>query len=76
MTTLDGHTIGFIGLGLMGKPMARNLNAAGAAMFINNRSQGVVGELSGEGMTPAGTPTRGEYLSLVAGAVGVRAPSE
>jgi 3-hydroxyisobutyrate dehydrogenase-like beta-hydroxyacid dehydrogenase len=56
MSTLDGRTIGFIGLGLMGKPMARNLNAAGAAMIVNNRSPGVVDELSGEGMTPAATP--------------------
>ena len=56
MTTLDGRTIGFIGLGLMGKPMARNLHAAGAAMIIHNRSQGVVEELAAEGMTPATTP--------------------
>ena len=27
MTSLNGQTIGFIGLGLMGKPMARNLKA-------------------------------------------------
>ncbi len=64
MTILDGRTIGFIGLGLMGKPMARNLMAAGAAMIIHNRSQGVIEELSGEGMTPAKTPAD------VAGAVG------
>ncbi len=56
MTTLDGQTIGFIGLGLMGKPMARNLKTAGAAMVIHNRSQGVVDELAGEGMSPAATP--------------------
>ena len=56
MTTLDGQTIGFIGLGLMGKPMARNLKTAGAARVIHNRSQGVVDELAGEGMSPAATP--------------------
>jgi 3-hydroxyisobutyrate dehydrogenase-like beta-hydroxyacid dehydrogenase len=56
MTTLNGITIGFIGLGLMGRPMARNLKAAGAEIIIHNRSQGVIGELSGEGMTPAKTP--------------------
>ena len=56
MTNLAGTTIGFIGLGLMGKPMARNLKAAGANLVINNRSQGVIEELSAEGMTPAKTP--------------------
>ncbi len=64
MTSLKGHKIGFIGLGLMGKSMARNLKAAGADMIIHNRSQGVIGELSGAGMTPAETPAD------VAGAVG------
>ena len=56
MSTLDGQTIGFIGLGFMGKPMARNLKAAGATMVIHNRSQGVIEELSSQGMTPAATP--------------------
>ena len=56
MTSLNGQTIGFIGLGLMGKPMARNLKAAGAEMIVHNRSQGVIEELSGAGMTPAKTP--------------------
>ncbi len=56
MAALNGQKIGFIGLGLMGKPMARNLHAAGAQMIIHNRSQGVVEELAGDGMTPARTP--------------------
>jgi 3-hydroxyisobutyrate dehydrogenase-like beta-hydroxyacid dehydrogenase len=56
MTTLDGRIIGFIGLGLMGRPMARNLHAAGAAMIIHNRSQAVIEELCGEGMSAATTP--------------------
>lgn len=56
MTSLKGQNIGFIGLGLMGRPMARNLQAAGAGVIIHNRSQGVVEELAGEGMTPAKTP--------------------
>ena len=64
MTDLKGREIGFIGLGLMGKPMARNLKAAGADMIIYNRSQGVIEELSGAGMTPAKTPAD------VAGAIG------
>jgi len=56
MTSLDGQTIGFIGLGLMGKPMARNLKTAGGDMVIHNRSQAVVEELVAEGMTPASSP--------------------
>ncbi len=56
MNSLNGRIIGFIGLGLMGKPMARNLKAAGADMVIHNRSQGVIEELSAEGMTAAKTP--------------------
>ncbi len=56
MTNLAGMTIGFIGLGLMGKPMARNLMQAGAKLVITNRSQGVIEELAKEGMTPAATP--------------------
>lgn len=56
MTKIADLTIGFIGLGLMGKPMARNLAKAGAKLVINNRSQGVVDELAADGMTPAATP--------------------
>ncbi len=55
MGALDGRKIGFIGLGLMGKPMARNLHAAGAAMTVTSRSAGPAEELAGEGMTAAAT---------------------
>ncbi len=37
---LAGQRIGFIGLGNMGAPMARHLRAAGAEMFVWNRSLG------------------------------------
>lgn len=56
MTTLSGRTIGFIGLGLMGRPMARHLRNAGAAMVICNRSQEVVRALTAEGMRAAASP--------------------
>ena len=45
--------IGFIGLGLMGKPMARHLRKAGAEVIIHNRSQEVVHELQEEGFAVA-----------------------
>ena len=48
--------IGFIGLGLMGKPMARNLMKAGYTVTVHNRSRPAVDELAAEGATPAGSP--------------------
>ena len=45
--------IGFIGLGIMGKPMARNLLKAGYPLVIHNRSRAAVEELSKEGAQPA-----------------------
>lgn len=49
-------TIGFIGLGIMGKPMARNLIKAGYPLVVHNRSRGVVEELSKEGAQTATSP--------------------
>ena len=45
--------IGFVGLGVMGKPMARNLLKAGYPLVVHNRSRGPVDELVGEGATQA-----------------------
>jgi 3-hydroxyisobutyrate dehydrogenase-like beta-hydroxyacid dehydrogenase len=45
--------LGFVGLGLMGKPMARHLIAGGHRVHVHNRSRGVVEELSREGALPA-----------------------
>lgn len=56
MTGSRDQVIGFIGLGLMGKPMARNLAGAGYSLVIHNRSHEVVDELSAEGMTAADSP--------------------
>jgi 3-hydroxyisobutyrate dehydrogenase-like beta-hydroxyacid dehydrogenase len=41
--------IGFIGLGNMGKPMARHLMSAGARLTLFNRSKQVLEELAAEG---------------------------
>ena len=43
------ETIGFIGLGLMGKPMSRNLLKAGYALVVHNRSRAAVDELVAAG---------------------------
>jgi 2-hydroxy-3-oxopropionate reductase len=56
MGTLSGITIGFIGLGLMGRPMSLNLHRAGAELVIYNRSRGVVDELVGVGIEAAASP--------------------
>lgn len=53
--------VGFIGLGKMGKPMARNLLKKGFPLVIHNRSRGVVDELAREGATAASSP--GEVAS-------------
>jgi 2-hydroxy-3-oxopropionate reductase len=50
---MSDSTIGFIGLGIMGKPMARNLLKAGYTLVVHNRSPGPVDELSREGAQPA-----------------------
>ncbi|MDA1188883.1 MAG: 2-hydroxy-3-oxopropionate reductase [Chloroflexi bacterium] len=47
--------IGFIGLGIMGKPMARNLMKAGYSLTVHSRSRGPVDELAKEGATKAGS---------------------
>ena len=56
MSRLKGMTIGFIGLGLMGRPMSGHLLSAGGDLVIHNRSQEVVRDLVAEGMTAADTP--------------------
>jgi 2-hydroxy-3-oxopropionate reductase len=50
---MSNPTIGFIGLGIMGKPMARNLLKAGYSVVVHNRSRGSVDELSKEGAQSA-----------------------
>ncbi len=50
---MSNPTIGFIGLGIMGKPMARHLLQAGYPLVIHNRSRAAVEELSKEGAQPA-----------------------
>jgi 2-hydroxy-3-oxopropionate reductase len=49
-------TIGYIGLGLMGKSIARNIMKAGFPLVVHNRSQAAVDELVAEGASAAGTP--------------------
>src|SRR5215204_3425063 len=48
--------VGFIGLGIMGKPMARNLMEAGYELTVHNRSPEKAEELGEEGANVAATP--------------------
>jgi 2-hydroxy-3-oxopropionate reductase len=48
--------IGFIGLGVMGRPMAKNLLARGYVVIVHSRSPGPVNELAAAGARPASSP--------------------
>jgi 2-hydroxy-3-oxopropionate reductase len=50
------QTIGFIGLGIMGRPMARNLLKAGHSLIVHSRSRGPVDEIVKAGAKAAGSP--------------------
>lgn len=49
----EATTVGFIGLGLMGRPMARNLLKAGFHLIVYNRSRPPVEELAAAGARAA-----------------------
>ncbi len=50
------QAIGFIGLGIMGRPMARNLLKAGHTLVVHSRSRGPVEEIVKAGATAAASP--------------------
>jgi 2-hydroxy-3-oxopropionate reductase len=52
---MSNPVLGFIGLGIMGKPMARNLLKAGHQLIVHNRSRDAVEELRKEGAQAATT---------------------
>src|SRR3989337_1392114 len=49
-------TVGYIGLGLMGKSIARNILKAGFPLVVHNRSRAAVDELVTEGAQAADSP--------------------
>jgi 2-hydroxy-3-oxopropionate reductase len=55
--------VGYIGLGLMGKSIARNIMKAGFPLMVHNRSQASVKELVAEGAQSAASPA--ELAALV-----------
>jgi 2-hydroxy-3-oxopropionate reductase len=50
------QVIGFIGLGIMGRPMARNLLKAGYPLVVHSRSRGPVDEIAGAGAKVGTSP--------------------
>jgi 2-hydroxy-3-oxopropionate reductase len=50
------QTVGFIGLGLMGRPMAKNLLKAGFPLVVHSRSPGPVEDLVAQGAQRAASP--------------------
>src|SRR6187402_3958166 len=50
------ETVGFIGLGLMGRPMAKNILKKGYPLIVHSRSQGPVAELAAAGARRATSP--------------------
>ena len=57
--------VGFIGLGIMGRPMARNLMKAGYSLVVHNRSRPSVDELAKEGAGIASNPQQAAAQSEV-----------
>lgn len=57
--------LGFIGLGRMGRHMARHLLKAGHTVTVYNRSRGAVDELAREGARPASNPSETARQSRV-----------
>lgn len=58
-------TIGFIGLGVMGLPMATNLLAAGYPLVVNSRTEGRAQSLIADGARWAATPAEVARQSAV-----------
>jgi len=58
--------IGFIGLGIMGKPMARNLLKSGHPLIVHSRSRAPVDELVGagaaDGKSPRGVAQQSDFV--------------
>ena len=70
MGALDGRKIGFIGLGLMGRPMARNLHKA--AKIIHRQHKGIFPDTV-EGLSALPGIGRSTAGAIAAQAFGVRA---
>ncbi len=57
--------IGFIGLGIMGKPMAKNLVKAGVSLFVNDIVESAIAELEALGAKRATNAEIGAQCSVI-----------
>ena len=57
--------IAFIGLGIMGKPMAKNLLKAGYEVWVNNRSRAPMDELAACGAHPGTRQELAEHCDVI-----------
>ncbi|HEV7804106.1 MAG TPA: NAD(P)-binding domain-containing protein, partial [Burkholderiales bacterium] len=66
MTITTSTPVGFIGLGIMGAAMAKNLLKAGFKVAVHNRSRGKVDDLvkagAIDGTSPAGVARAAEVI--------------
>lgn len=53
---MSSTTVGFVGLGVMGRPMARNLRRAGFELIVHDRVAAAVDELVALGARDGGSP--------------------
>jgi 2-hydroxy-3-oxopropionate reductase len=65
MSEAQPRQVGFIGTGIMGKPMVRNLVKAGYEVLIHNRSQASVDELTGESPSVTAASSAREVANAV-----------
>jgi 2-hydroxy-3-oxopropionate reductase len=66
MQPLEGMTIGFIGLGLMGRPMCTNLHKAGANLIVHNRTHAVAEAMQQDSIQAVTSPAQiAEICDLV-----------
>ena len=68
-------TIGYIGLGLMGKSIARNILKAGFPLVVHNRSRQAVADLVGGGEGGDSSPQRRDGRRLSAAGAAARRPA-
>ena len=57
--------IGFIGLGIMGKPMAKNLLKAGYEVWVHNRNRAAMDELAACGAHPGSRQELGQNCDVI-----------
>ena len=58
----EKETIGFVGLGIMGKPMCKHLLNTGYKLVVHDVNPDPVKQLVGEGAVEAHSPLRPEYI--------------